>query len=306
MDVLADALAVMRVGGSVSARTDVRAPWGLRFPAAVGASFHVVLHGACWLVGEGGERREPLPLASGDVVFLRNGAAHALVDDPATEPVDFAPAREIATSPIGHFRLDGPGARSRLLCGAYRLGGTRPHPLLAELPEVLHLPARPGRHGQLHAVVNLLGAELDEPRPGRDGVVPSLVDAMLLYILRAWIEDRSEPVGWPVALCDPAIGRALEGIHGDPGWPWTVEELGARGGLSRSVFAQRFTALVGSSPLAYLTWWRMTLAGRLLRESDSPLGAIAQRVGYSSEYAFAKAFKREYGIAPGRFRRGTD
>ncbi len=101
------------------------------------------------------------------------------------------------------------------------------------------------------------------------------------------------------------VDKSQEGIHAEPARPWTVEELGMRGGLSRSVFAQRFTTLVGESPLAYLTWWRMTIAGRLLRESDAPLSAVAQRVGYSSEFAFAKAFKRAYGLAPGRYRRGA-
>ncbi|MGK5532586.1 AraC family transcriptional regulator [Streptomyces sp. URMC 129] len=316
MDVLADALAVMRVGTSTSARTEARAPWGLRFPAVEGASFHVVLQGTCWLIPKGAGRA-PLPLTSGDIVFLRDGSAHGLADDPATPLTVVAPSRQDPSSPIGQVRVDGPGARTMLLCGTYRLGNARPHPLLCELPDIVHLPARPGRHGELHAMTGLLGAELDERRPGRDGVVPALVDAMLLYILRAWVDDRSAeearrrteagrgPAGWAVALTDPAIGRALEGIHADPARPWTVEELGTRGGLSRSVFAQRFTSVVGASPLAYLTWWRMTIAGRLLRESDAPLSAVAQRVGYSSEFAFAKAFKREYGLAPGRYRRGA-
>ncbi|NUP39073.1 MAG: helix-turn-helix transcriptional regulator, partial [Streptomyces sp.] len=130
------------------------------------------------------------------------------------------------------------------------------------------------------------------------------------YILRGWIEDRSadearglDRAGWATALTDPAVGTALEAVHDEPGRAWTVEELGARGGLSRSAFARRFTALVGMPPLTYLTWWRMTSAGRLLLSGDAPLSAVAQQVGYVSEFAFAKAFKREYGIAPGRYRR---
>jgi AraC-like DNA-binding protein len=106
-------------------------------------------------------------------------------------------------------------------------------------------------------------------------------------------------------LTDPAVGGALAELHEDPARSWTVAELGDKAGLSRSAFAQRFTMLVGEPPLTYLTWWRMTVAGRLLRESDAPLSAVAQRVGYSSEFAFAKAFKREYRIAPGRYRRAA-
>ncbi|MFD0571360.1 helix-turn-helix transcriptional regulator [Kitasatospora gansuensis] len=132
---------------------------------------------------------------------------------------------------------------------------------------------------------------------------------LLLFVLRAWF-DRPPPstqggpaLGWAAALGDPAISAALDAIHRTPEAPWTVETLATRGGLSRAAFAKRFSATVGRPPLGYLTWWRLTTAARLLRESDSPLGVVAERVGYGSEFAFANAFKREYGIAPGRYRR---
>jgi len=307
MDVLADVLAVMRAGKAQSARTEVRAPWGLRFPDTTGATFHVVLQGTCWLVPS---NADPIPLGPGDTVFLRNGSAHALADEPTSPLADFAPRDWAPSSTIGRVEVDGSGPRSMLLCGAYPLGGT--HPLMRELPDVLHLPPRPARHRALHSTIDLLSTELEETRPGRDSIVPALVDAMLLYILRAWVDDRTaaaseglEPAGWATAITDPQIGHALAAIHADPARTWTVEELGACCGLSRSVFAQRFTALVGEPPLTYLTWWRMTTAGRLLRESDAPLSSVAQRVGYASEFAFSKAFKREYGTAPGRYRHST-
>jgi transcriptional regulator GlxA family with amidase domain len=135
--------------------------------------------------------------------------------------------------------------------------------------------------------------------------VSALLDLLLLYMLRAWFADRSadSPTGWPAALADPAVSAALRGMHAEPEAPWTVRGLGERAGLSRTVFAQRFTALVGKTPLAYLTWWRMSLAAGMLRETDAPLSAVARRCGYSSEFAFAKTFKREFGVAPGVFRR---
>jgi AraC-like DNA-binding protein len=304
MDVLADALAAMRVGSTRSARTEVRAPWGLRFPAVGGATFHALLSGRCWLLPGGAD---PVPMAPGDVVFLRRGSTVALADDPTTPLRDFTPNDWRPTETIGRVDIDGPGERSLLICGAYQLGRIRPHPLLSELPDLLHLPAAHARHGGLPMTVELLGTELEQHRPGRDGVVPALVDAMLLLILRAWADDHASqdahPVGWAGALTDAAVGGALADLHADPARPWTVAELAARVGLSRSAIAQRFTALVGEPPLTYLTWWRMTVAGRLLRESDAPLSTIAQQVGYSSEFAFAKAFKREHGIAPGRYRR---
>ncbi|MEV5570402.1 AraC family transcriptional regulator [Spirillospora sp. NPDC052269] len=298
MDVLTDALAAMRTGRTRAVRTDVHAPWGLRFSAAVGTTFHVVLHGTCWLLADG---TDPLELGPGDVVFLREGGGtHSLADTPGTPLTDFRPQRTEPDSPIGHVRVEGPGAHSVLLCGAYQLDRTRPHPLMRDLPELLHLPSRGAELGHL---VGLLATEVDRDRPGRDGIVPSLVDAMLLYILRTWADERAGAPGWAHALADGAIGQALRDIHARPSVPWTVERLAARAGLSRSVFAQRFTALVGEPPVSYLTWWRMTSAGRMLRESDASLRSVAERVGYTSEFAFAKAFKREYGVAPGTYRR---
>ncbi|OLE24401.1 MAG: AraC family transcriptional regulator [Catenulispora sp. 13_1_20CM_3_70_7] len=302
MDVLTDALAAMRAGQTRSARTEVHAPWGLRFPAVGGTTFHALLSGRCWLLPPDGE---PVPMAPGDVTLLRNGSTVALADDPVTPLRDFRPGDWEPGQVIGRVDIDGRGERALLICGAYQLGRSRPHPLLAGLPDLLHLRADEGP--ELAATVTLLGTELEHARPGQDGVVAALVDAMLLVILRTWIEreSRAPTPGWPGALTDPAISGALADLHADPARQWTVAELGDRVGLSRSAFAQRFTALVGEPPLTYLTWWRMTTAGRLLRESDAPLSAVALRVGYSSEFAFAKAFKREFGIAPGRYRRQT-
>ncbi|MGI8331344.1 AraC family transcriptional regulator [Actinomadura scrupuli] len=296
MDVLGDAIAAIRTGRPGSTRTDLRAPWGLRFDKVAGAGFHVVLQGSCWLLPPDGE---PLALGPGDVVFLRSGRGHGLADDPATPLRAFPPAHG------GELQHDGPGARTMLLCGAYQLDLARPHPLLRDLPDVVHLPARPGRHASLRAAVDLLGRELDAAKSGAGAAVPALVDLLLLYILRAWFDDRADDgitTGWAGALSAPSILAALDAIHSDPAQPWTVAELGERAGLSRAAFARRFTDLVGCPPLAYLTWCRMTMAARQLHDTDAPLSAVADQVGYTSEFAFARAFKREFGIAPGRYR----
>lgn len=303
MDVLSDAVAAMRTGMPHSARWDRYAPWGMRFEGSDEAGFHVLLRGSAWLIPAGGE---PVALAPGDVVFLAHGHPHTLADD-----LDMTP-RVVRQLPDGSWpappppQPGAPAADTVLLCGTYRLDRTRSHRLLAELPEVVHLPARVGAHRSLRAAVELLGMELEERQPGSAAVVTSLLDTLLLYILRAWWQREREagrPRGWAVALTDPAVAAALRAIHDDPAHPWTVEELGAEGGLSRAAFARRFAMLVGEPPLAYLTWWRMTTAGRLLRTDDLPLRQIAQRAGYTSEFAFAKAFKREYGVAPGQYRR---
>jgi AraC-like DNA-binding protein len=299
MDVLSDAVLTMRVGRPHSNRNLLRAPWGVRFPATDGAGFHIVLGGSCWLLPAGAE---PVRLAAGDIVLLPREPGHALADDPGSPLVPFQPGRR------DRHDEPGPGTITELLCGAYVLNRWRPHPLLADLPDVMHLPAHIGRHPRLRAAVDLLGAELAQPCAGTEASVSALLDLLLLYMLRAWFEEQStvSPTGWPAALADPAVSAALEAMHAEPAAPWTVAGLADRAGLSRTVFAQRFTALVGRPPLAYLTWWRMTAAARLLRETDGPLSAVARRCGYASEFAFAKAFKREFAVTPGAFRRAPD
>jgi AraC-like DNA-binding protein len=308
VDVLSDAVTMLHTGRPHSNSNRLRAPWGIRFPSTDGAGFHIVLMGTCWLLRAG---VEPLRLATGDIVLLPREPGHALADDPASPLIDFR-AGPNRSGPSDHADTDGyggpgPGGRAvtELLCGAYMFDRFRLHPLLADLPDVIHLPARVGHHPRLRAAVDLLGAELAAPRAGTAASMSALLDLLLLYMLRAWFDDHStdSSTGWPAALADPAVSAALRAIHTEPETPWTVGELGARAGLSRTVFAQRFTALVGRPPLTYLTWWRMTLAARLLRETDSPLPAVARRCGYSSEFAFAKTFKREFGVPPGAFRR---
>jgi AraC-like DNA-binding protein len=260
-----------------------------------------VLQGSCWLTPE---RGDPVALGVGDVVFLPpHAGGHALTGDRPASLTGLPPAS--LTGPDTD-RDDAADAATVLLCGAYLLDGARAHPILAALPAVIHLPARVGRLPELRAAVDLLGAELDDPRQGTDAVVGALLDMLLLYILRAWCDGHAgdeSAAGWIRALGDPAISAALRAVHEEPGRAWTVDALAGRGGLSRAAFARRFTALIGRPPLAYLTWWRMTIAARILRESDAPLSSVAARTGYTSEFAFSKAFKREYGATPGRYRR---
>ncbi|MGA5822452.1 AraC family transcriptional regulator [Kitasatospora sp. NPDC094028] len=306
MDILTEALGSMRTAHPASVRTEGRAPWGLRLPPVVGAVFHVVLYGTCWLVpADRAAGGEPVPLSPGDVLFLRDGRGHVLADRPDTPAVDANACRFDRSTPIGTVSLGGDGARTSLLCGSYHLDQGRPHPMVRQLPALIHLPTRHGRHPELASAVQLLGAELENPRIGSAGIVPALIDSLLLYILRAWFEDQpaATAAGWAAAIRDAGVAPALAAIHEAPATPWTVESLADRAGLSRAAFARRFTSLVGEPPMAYLTRWRMTTAARLLRESEAPLTAVATQAGYGSEYAFAKAFKREFGQAPGGYRR---
>ncbi|MEV4314279.1 AraC family transcriptional regulator [Actinocrispum sp. NPDC049592] len=290
MDVLSDVLAVMRTGRPVSARAAWRGPFGQRFATVRGsAGFQVVLQGTCWLIAPDAE---PTPLGPGDVVFMPHGRGHALASSPDMELAECgAGSPQAAEGPV-----------TATLCGAYQLDPTRAHPLLRSLPELIHLPARLGRHQDLRAAIDLLAAELDRPRLGTDALIPALLETLLLYLLRAWFDDQPPETGWAAALNDTPVAAALQAIHRDPARPWTVASLAAEAGLSRAPFARRFAELAGRPPLTYLTWWRMVIAAGMLRDTSAPLTAIAGKVGYASEFAFAHAFKRVYGMPPGRFR----
>jgi AraC-like DNA-binding protein len=299
MDVLSDVLIALRTGRPSAARSSSHAPWGVRFQRGPAAGCHVVLEGGCWLLSDHGAPRR---LGAGDVLFTPHGDGHALADHPDSPLVDFDPSPH-DTAPLDEMRIDGAGPVTELLCAYYWFDPDRPHPLLAELPAMVHVPARIGQHPSLRAAVELLGREVAEPRPGTEAAVPALIDMLLLYVLRAWLDEQPDgQSGWATALRDPAITAALRQIHRHPEKPWTVADLAAVAGLSRAAFAKRFTTIIGQPPLAYLTWWRMTTAARLLRETGDPLRTVAARCGYASEYAFGKAFKRAYDTAPGSYR----
>ncbi|MFE7379104.1 AraC family transcriptional regulator [Streptomyces zhihengii] len=311
MDVLSDVLAVTRTGRPRSARVRWHAPWGQEFSAAPGsAGFQVILQGSCWLLPPDAG---PVRLLAGDVVFLPHGSGHTLADSPerlvaapVCGPDDHEPHEVYVSDSVDRSGEGGPA--TVVLCGAYRLAPSRAHPLLQTLPDLVHLPAHPDRHPELRSVVQLLAAELENPRLGTDAVVPGLLDTLLLYILRIWFNGqpaRGDATGWAAALNDPPVTAAIHAIHRDPAAPWTVAKLAAEAGLSRAPFARRFAVLVGQPPLGYLTWWRMTTAARLLLTSDAPLRSIATQVGYTSEFAFAHAFKRTHGSAPGTYRRNN-
>ncbi|MEU1273257.1 AraC family transcriptional regulator [Streptomyces sp. NPDC005799] len=278
---LSDVITSLRSGRPFANREDRAGTWRTPFAAFAGAGFHIVLSGSCRLLTPDGL---PLTLDTGDVVLTPHGTQHTL-EDPGRTDTDF----------------DGP---TSLLCGAYRLDRTRSHPLLSALPDVIHLRSEFGRHPALHSAISLLGNELENPQQGSISALSTLLDLLLVYILRAWLGDEADrgAPGWSAALADPAVSAALSAMHEAPARAWTVEELGRQARLSRAAFARRFTALVGEPPLTYLTWWRLSVAARLLKESDASLESIAQHVGYGSRYAFASAFKRAHGISPGRYR----
>ncbi|MEU5791677.1 AraC family transcriptional regulator [Micromonospora purpureochromogenes] len=300
MDVVSDAISTVRLGRPSSQRVRVAGRWCTRLAPYEGAGFHVVLEGSCWLLPDDGPA---VSLGAGDAVLLPHGTGHVIADS----PVDAAAVRRAV--PFERWFDSGQpaprpgGGEVEVLCGKYRLDRRLAHPLLAELPKVVHLPARVGSHPELRAAIDLLGRELEAQRPGSLTAVPSLLDLLLVYLIRAWLAE-GRAGAWPVVLADPVAAAALRALHGDPAATWTNDRLAAEAGVSRPTLARRFTVLVGRPPMAYLTWWRLTVAATLLRDTPMPLAAVARQVGYASPYALSHAFARQFGTSPGRYRAG--
>ena len=308
MDVLAEIMAVAGVRGTVAARVDAADPWGLRLDQVPGAAFHALTSGTAWLRVPG---RAPVQLMPGDVVLLATGAEHGLASLPEgdLQPFDHLVAEQ-AFQAGDVMRVGAGPVRTRILCASYRQDPGVATPVLSLLPDVLHLPAGTGSRG-IEDVVRLMAAELSDPQPAAATVLDRLVDVLLIQLVRAQrLTDCPEPpASWLTGLRDPLVAAALQAMHARPGEPWTIERLAGEVAVSRATLARRFPRLVGTTPAAYLTQWRMDLAARRLRDTDQGLGSIARDVGYTSEYAFSRAFSRARSVPPGRYRsesrRGT-
>jgi AraC-like DNA-binding protein len=291
VDVINDAVGSARAGQAFARRIHESGRWGLRFPAFAGIGFHVIRRGSGWLITASGE---PVALRAGDIVFAPHGAEHGLSHYPRA-------LGELPVAATGPQLHDLTSADFEFLCGAYRLDHGQVHLFLRRLPDVISVSPDYNRHPELRSLVHLLDDDVTRRRPGTEVTRPALVDLLLVHVLRLWQEERGA-VGWP-AVGDEVISTALREIHENPQAPWTVRRLSEMAGISRTAFTRRFTSSVGQPPMAYLTGWRLIKSARLLRETDAPLAVIARQVGYLSEFAFAAAFRREFGISPGRFRR---
>jgi AraC-like DNA-binding protein len=319
VDPLADVLDLSRVRGALLGSVRAEAPWGLALPSSRGASFHAITSGTAWLrVGD----QAPIQLMPGDLALLPSGAAHRLSSEPDGEcrPFDRA-VREQLMTPEGDLPLEGPDATTRFVCTGYEYDHDVAQPLLALLPPVLHVPAGPVNGGATAALVQLPAGEVVLEGPGATTTFVCAgyeydhdIAQPLLALLPPVLHVPADPVNGgataalvqllagEVGLRDPGA-RALAALHERPAEPWTLAALAAEVNISRATLARRFRELVGEPPLSYLTRWRLDLAARRLKDTDESIDAIARAVGYSSEYAFNRAFRRHRGMPPGRFRR---
>jgi AraC-like DNA-binding protein len=304
-DPLGEALHHLRMRGVFYSRCELAAPWGMELPAIPDSlMFHVVISGSCWLEVAGIERQRLQP---GDLALVPHGAGHRMRSDTGVSTRDlFTLPRDAVSDRYEVIRVDGRGEATRLLCGTVFFDHPAARHLTALLPPVIQVQGwRSAESEWIASTLRLMASEARAPRPGGEEVITRLADILVIQAIRVWLEQESSSAsGWLSALRDPQVGRALAMIHRDPVREWRVETLAAEVAMSRSAFAERFSRLVGEAPMQYVTRWRMYLALDALRDERATVGEIALRLGYGSEAAFSRAFKRFLGVSPGAARRG--
>ena len=318
MDTLSEVLRAVRLTGAVFFSVDASAPWVAETPSGseVGPyimpgvehviEYHVVTAGSCW----GGLINEPaIKLEAGDIIVFPQGDCHVMSSGPGMrgEP-DYESFRTLSQGrlPLSLSVRGGGAERTQLVCGFLGCDARPFNPLLATLPRVMHLRSE-GKAGPIRSLVELALAESTVQRAGGSCVLSRLSELLFVEVVRRYVDQLPpEGVGWFAGLRDDNIGRALQKLHERPAHDWSLDELAKECGMSRSVLAERFAFLVGVPPIQYLAQWRIQLAASLLRSSKASLAEIAERVGYGSEAALSRAFKRQVGIAPALYRKGME
>jgi len=314
MDALSETLRVVQLVGAIFINARFTAPWCYQSPSADSAArllepcaeriviFHMIMEGECFV--EMGEQAR-VRLTAGDVVIFPEGDAHRMASEPGLAPASGAGLDKVLSRRPRQLTYGGGGTETRLVCGYLACDARLARLLLAGLPSLLRVNVRGSNAGTwLEASLRYALVEARSPRPGGAGVLAKLAEVLFIEVLRLFMNERSEGrTGWLAGVGDRIVGAALTCLHRSPAHPWTLEELAREANTSRSVLAERFQNLMGHSPMQYLTQWRMLLAANLLRRSNVRLAQVAMEVGYQTDTAFSRAFRREFGLPPMSWRR---
>jgi AraC-like DNA-binding protein len=298
MDPLSDVLSLLKPRSYSSGGFEVSGDMSIQWPKHPGIKCYAMVSGQCWLSVEGVP--DPVLLTAGDCFLLPRGLPFSLSTDLSLEPVDF----QTCLTALRNGELSRNAGGDRYLVGGhFILTGSHAEILLKSLPPIVHIRKESDK-AAMRWSLERMKEELRDPQPGGSLIAQQLAYMMLVQALRLHLaEGASGGVGWLFALADKQMSAAITCMHDDPGHPWTLQKLAERVGMSRSIFALRFKETVGATPMEYLTRWRMMLAGDRLKNCEDSISVIASSLGYESESAFCKAFRRTMGCSPRQYSR---
>ncbi len=315
MDVLSEVLKAVKLDGAMFYNAEFSAPWCFRSPASrtvaqylSPSSRHVVIY---HLLTEGRgyahieEDGPPVPLNAGDIVIFPHGDPHIMGNGPSVKPVDSAQVlQRVLSQGLKVSRLGGGGEITKFICGYMACDPQLSRTFLGGLPPIFKVHIRNDASGQwLENSLRYSVDNADASGPGGETVLAKLSEVLFIETLRRYIAHLpQEQTGWLAGVRDPEVGKALALLHRKPAHPWTIAALASDVGISRSVLAERFRRFLSETPIAYLTRWRLQLGAQMLTSTSSSVAQIAAEVGYESEPSFNRAFKREFGLPPARFR----
>lgn len=300
MDPLSDVLSLLKPRSQFYAGFDAAGSWSFDFPAHEGIKFTAVMRGTCWGITD--DLEHPVRFDEGDCFLLNSRRRFVLSSDPALSPEDSEHILDAAAR--DGVAVHNGGGEVFLISGRFDFSGSHAAVLFDALPPIVNIPGTSGQAEVLRWSLDQLASELRTPRPGGALMSTHLVHLMLVQVLRLFMGTSSElPKGWFLALTDRQISPAIGAMHAEPAHHWTLEELARIAGISRTVFAQRFKALVGSTAMEYLARWRMLVAADRLRTGGENVASIAFSLGYESESSFSTAFKRIMSCSPTQYRR---
>jgi len=297
MDVLSDILKKVKLSGAVYFKSDFSSPWGMDIPKGPFAQFHIVTRGQCVLKTKKGT----IQLFAGDIVVFPLGASHWIAD---VESSNRQNGNEVVQAIIsGKSFFAGSNISTTLVCGHFDFDKHIDHPFIKELPEIIHIAdAEKKELSWLENICNLIIQEAGNEQSGSNVIVDKLAEVLFVHALRAYIQNNSSEKGFLAAMQDKRISRVLKAIHDAPEKEWQLHTLAQIAGMSRTSFSNKFKILIGDTPMNYVTQWRILQSKELLKETKKPVGEIAEEVGYLSEAAFNRVFKKWVAQTPLKYR----
>lgn len=303
-DALSEVLQDFRLSGVNYGRCALRHPWNISFPQQPLLRFHFVSEGPCWVHTDAEGWQE---LNSGDLVLLPQGVEHRLASSPEVTGNSITSCQVTRHGGnVCEVVQQGDGNASMIFCGSMALGAYALHPLINLMPAIVRSRDIATNDPMINPLLEAMAIEASEPRMGSATILARMADLLTARLIRCWVKGNdSSTTGWLAAIRDPHLGRALVAMHREPGNNWTLESLSVLAGQSRSVFAERFGAILGEGAAHYLARLRMQLAEEWLGQNRMPVAEVAAKLGYESEASFARAFKRITSVSPGAVRRTT-